>query len=81
MSDTAQIKINVLLLSVNQTGFQAGLSAQLASQSLYRTAGTPSSSALLATDLKFKSRLAFMVFTGKKLVLPLLRPKCSFVFP
>jgi len=80
MPDTAQIKINVLLLSVNQIGFQGGLSAQLASQSLHCTAGTPSSSALLATDLKFKSRLAFTLFIAKKPVLPLLRPKRSFVF-
>ena len=81
MPDTAQIKINVLLLSVNQTGSQVGLSAQLAPQGLHRTAGTPSSSALLATALKFKSRLALMVFIRKKLVLPLLRRKCSFISP
>lgn len=56
-------------------------SAQLAPQGLHCTAGTPSSSALLATPLKFKSRLALMVFIGKKLVLALLRPKCSFISP
>lgn len=61
----AQIKINVLLLPVNQTGSQVRPSAQLTSQGLYCTTGSPSSSALLDTALKFKSRLALMVFVRK----------------
>lgn len=63
--DAAQIKINVLLLPVNQTGAQVRLFAQLTSQGLYCTTGSPRSSALLDTALKFKCRLALMVFVRK----------------
>lgn len=63
--DAVQRKINVSLLPVNQTGSQGSLSAQLTSQGLCCTTGSPSSSALLDTALKFKSRLALMGFVRK----------------
>lgn len=43
MPGTAQTKINDLLLSVNHSGSQVGLSAHLVSQGLHHTAGTPHS--------------------------------------
>lgn len=43
MPGTAQTKLNDLLLSVNQSGSQAGLSAYLAFWGLHHTAGTSSS--------------------------------------